>query len=704
MVSTTTTSTAQPSTSLHPTDIPVLIVGAGPTGIFTALLLTKMGIPCRLIEREHEVSKLSKALALHARTLEILQMVGIDLGALNHQGDDPAKHENPLLKNPLLEKFLANGNKVSDFHMYFGHTLSSKMPTLKNTESHFGYALFLEQSLTVAFLTEELEKLGGRIDRGWELMDTKVVEDEKSGQSWVETTIRRAKDGTNIRSTENKIFGAIELEVEQEGKEYDLEVVRSEYLIATDGGKSVVRHKLNIPFTGKTRPNQMILYDGHVKADIPLDQVIVLHGDIGAPLIIMPVAVGRVRMMLNNGPMTPEEHARCNSEELTLEKFQEMVDKTAYPVKIQLLDHEWLTYYRVNERIAERYTHKDRIFLAGDAAHVHSPAGGQGLNMGLQDVFNLTWKMALVLKGTAPTSILDTYEAERPQVAADIIQLSSNLFNSAVSDSFILRMLRRVILHALTYILPRIPHGPPVCMLRIRYHENAINKIHPTQPLPSDEFKVGARARDGCLSIIGDHSHDIVNDIGVARTIEEDMVEEEEKPRLRLHHLLIGPGIFHILVFTSDMLHPKNNRSGKMIQGISTTTAQEIAKQVENRLATWQASYVSSSSPSVIVSNNKTSNHHQEKLFMVHVISASAVDTAVVSASGLITKALGEGKLYLDENEILHERYGVAAKRGPGSIFVLRPDSHIGYKVMGADESAWQDVEEYLGSILTTQL
>ncbi|KAG0241909.1 FAD binding domain-containing protein [Mortierella sp. GBAus27b] len=686
MVSTTTDSPAQ---SLKPlqTDIPVLIVGAGPTGLFAALLLTKMGIPCRLIERDHEVSKLSKALVIHARTLEIFQMVGSDL-ATAHQ--DPVKRE-----NPLLEKFLANGMRISEFHMYFGHTLSSKVPTLKNKESHFNYGLFLDQSKTVAILTEELERLGGRVDRGWELMDTKVLKDEKTGQSCVETKIRRAKVGTNVRSTESKVLGMVELEADQEGKEYDIEVVRSEYVIAADGGKSVVRHKLNIPFQGRTRANQMVLFDGHVKADIPLDDVVVVHGDQGAPLVSLPLGDGRVRVMINNGLITPEEHARIKSEDLTLEKFQAMLDKAAHPVKMQLLDCQWLTYYRVNERLAERYTHEGRIFLSGDAAHVHSPAGGQGLNMGLQDVFNLTWKMALVLKGSAPASILDTYEAERPKVAADIIQLSSNIFGNTMSNSFIHRMLRRVVLHACTYILPRIPHGPPMCMLRIRYHENAINKAHPTQLPPPEEFKVGARARDGYLSVLGDNQHEATI-LGAAKSLGDD----DEPQQLRLHNLLVGPGIFHIIVFTSDMLHPKNTQSGAAIRGIPTVTAQEIAKEIEDRLVTWRARYASL--PSVVpgVSNTQISKtgKHQE-LFMVHVISASAVDTA---ATGLTTKSLGEGKLYLDQDGVIHDKYGVAANGGPGSIVVLRPDSYTGYRVLGAGGAAWEDVDDYLKSIMVS--
>ncbi|KAI8599215.1 FAD-binding monooxygenase [Dissophora ornata] len=432
------------------TQVPVLIVGAGPTGLFAALLLTKMGIPCRLIDRQHEPSKLSKALVIHARTLEIFQMVG----------RSDVKDE-----DTLLGKFMSEGSQLAEFYIYFGKKLTSIVPALRNTESRFNYGLFLEQAKTVEILTEELTKAGMHVERGWELMDTKVVEMDGASKSYVETTIRRAKVGTNIRANESKIMGAVELEEDQEGKEYDVEVVRSEYLIAADGGKSAVRHKLNISFKGRTLDNNMILYDGRVKADIPLDKITLIHGDCGRSIMVVPLSNGRVRIMLNNGTLTPEEHQAQKSEELTLSAFQEMVDTTVAPVKVELLDCDWLTYYRVNERLADRYSEKGRIFLSGDAAHVHSPAGGQGMNMGLQDTFNLTWKMALVLKGSASASILDTYEAERLKVAEDIIQLSSNIFGNGMADDFFHRMFKKFVLMALPYILPRVPHGPPMCMV-----------------------------------------------------------------------------------------------------------------------------------------------------------------------------------------------------------------------------------------------
>src|SRR5207244_1513415 len=110
-----------------------------------------------------------------------------------------------------------------------GPKLAGILPALTNRESFYNFGLFLEQFRTTAILTEEFEALGQKIDRGWELMDTKVVEDDETGKSWVETTIRRAIDGTNIRQTESKVLGVVEVDADEKDKKYEVQVVRSEY-------------------------------------------------------------------------------------------------------------------------------------------------------------------------------------------------------------------------------------------------------------------------------------------------------------------------------------------------------------------------------------------------------------------------------------------------------------------------------------------
>ncbi|KAF9979911.1 hypothetical protein BGZ75_009078 [Mortierella antarctica] len=582
------TAASRPSSS---SQTPVLISGAGPVGLMAAIMLTRLGVRCRIIERDMTISSMSKALSIHARTLEIFEQTG------------------------LIDRFLAKGHPISQFNFYFNDTLS-QFPGLVNSISHYDYALFIEQAKTVSILNEELETQGLKVERGWELMDTRVV--DEAGKTWVETTIRRALDGTNTRSTESNIVGVVELDAEQVDKEYETETVRSEYLIAADGGKSVVRHKVNIPFIGRTLDNTVILFDGQVETDLDISNITVINGRNNKTMNVFPLSNGQVRIMVDASELDPKQ-------ELTLEAFAKIAQAAAYPAKFLITSSSWLTFYKVNERRAESFAYKNRIFLAGDAAHVHSPAGGQGMNLGLQDAYNLTWKIALVLNGMADPHLLETYHDERAPVATN---------------------------------------------LTIRYNENAINQRHNTQPVLKEEYRVGQRAHDGPL----------------ARVLLGGKTSEDP---VRLHQLLQGPGIFHILVFTSDML--------SITTPTSKTNEEQLNKNLTRYLAEWQSKWTLG-----------TKQHPTRSLFNAHVaaalpetLSASHFeDPSRIQADSLSTKDVGGGRVYLDTTGIVHERYGVPVKAGSGAIVVVRPDSHVGYRVQGAGTPAWEDVDQYLNSIL----
>ncbi|KAI1293114.1 hypothetical protein EDD11_008510 [Mortierella claussenii] len=653
----TTASSPQSKTS----QIPVLISGAGPVGTMAAIMLTRLGVPCRLIERDATVSTMSKALSLHARTLEILDQTG------------------------LIDRFLHQGHPITNFNVYF-NGVRSLFPGLANSISHYNYALFLEQIKTTSILHGELEDRGLKIDRGWELMDTTVIEDI-NGKSWVETTIRRALDGNNSRVTESKVVGEVELDAEQADKEYEMEVVRSEYLIAADGGKSVVRHKVNIPFLGRTLENNVVLFDGRIETDLNLDEITVVNGVNNQTMNIFPLSNGNVRIMIDGSDLDP-------TQPLTDAAFEKLCQSAATPAKLLVKSHSWLAYYRVNERQAEHFSYKNRIFLAGDAAHVHSPAGGQGMNLGLQDAYNLTWKMALVLHGLSTPKLLETYEGERAPVAGNVIKMSSNMFAMGFSRSLLYRALRKTITTFASVLIRFIAvPAETVSMLTINYTENRINQTHKTQQKPVAAYQVGQRAHDGSLLPI----------LVGGKTSEETV---------RLHQLMDGPGTFHVLVFMADMLSNTVSTTHKQKdrQGIALTDEAQLKYNVQHYLTAWRSEWHYGSLPQQGLGQDQqfSASKMDRALFKVHVIAAlpeqlfgsNFKDPSRIQSDVLANMEVDEGKLYLDESRVLHERYGfLPVKAGSGGIVVVRPDSHVGYRVQGASLSAWQDVDHYFESI-----
>ncbi|KAG0323849.1 hypothetical protein BGZ99_002420, partial [Dissophora globulifera] len=524
-------------------EIPVLISGAGPVGTFAAIMLTRLGVRCRIVERESSISVMSKALSIHARTLEIFQQTG------------------------LIDRFLIHGHPISDFNIYFNGVFSV-FPGLVNSISYYNYALFLEQVKTSALLNEELERLGVNVDRGWELVDTKVIEEGAVGNVWVETTIRRAIDGSNIRSTESSVVGEVDLDAEQTDKVYETEVIRSRYLIGADGGKSVVRHKVNIPFLGKTLENNIILFDGNIETDLDLSSITVINGRNNRTMNIFPLSDGQVRIMVDGSELDPGER-------LTNEILEKTAQAAAFPAKLLVKSSSWLTFYRVNERQAESYSYKNSIFLAGDAAHVHSPAGGQGMNLGLQDAYNLTWKMALVINGLSEARILETYEAERAPVASSVIKMSSGMFALGFSCHPIYKIMRKIVTAFASYLVRFITVPPgTVSMLTTRYDENMINQHHKSQPILKEPFQVGQRAHDGPL----------------LRVLTGGQLGEA----LRLHQLIRGPGTFHILVFTSNMLSPTATTPTSKLAGqqmVEHTNEVDLKHNIEQYLQQWRSQW-----------------------------------------------------------------------------------------------------------------
>ncbi|KAF9151381.1 hypothetical protein BG015_006740 [Linnemannia schmuckeri] len=550
-------------------------------------------------------------------------------------------------------------------------------------DTEFNYGLLLEQEKTSQLLFELLKELGVNVEYGWELVDTKVVEaraDENDGEeTYVETVIRRALLGDNTAPEDNMLIGGVDMYAEQENKEYETQTVRSKYLVACDGGRSTVRHKLDIGFSGRTLEHKTLMWDGICETNIVPNGITAVTGTNNKTMIILPLTNGLTRISVEAGPLSPTEDISQTLRELTVERFEALAQEAAHPSTFKVLSTTWLTCFKINERRADQFVYKNRIFLAGDAAHIHSPAGGQGLNTGLQDAHNLAWKLAFVLNGLVKNEgeVLETYR-EREAMADRAIDVSSKLLQRNRDNRLIARMAMKVLFTVgplIAKCFKSFSFAPDVSMLKVRYHENVLNRPHDSQPVPAADYQVGVRAQDGVISPIATTTSSITDEKSSVLT------------SMRLHDLFIGLARFHILIFASDT-------------HLSSATALTLAHNATNFVNQWRAKYTYTST--------LQDGYTDKDLFKFHflITSTSASISTEKTIQSLSQRQIGEGKVFLDDGSMIHKKYGFEAGRGSeeGGIVVLRPDSHIGYRVNGLQDQAWKDVDQFLSSILASQL
>jgi 2-polyprenyl-6-methoxyphenol hydroxylase-like FAD-dependent oxidoreductase len=351
--------------------MPVLIVGAGPAGLTAAIELARRGVPYRIVDAAAEHSPGSRGKGLQPRTLEVFADLGV------------------------LDRVLATGGPYPPMRVRSGgavvHEGRIAPERAATPDVPYPNGWMLPQNLTDGILRDRLAELGGRVELGTELVDL-------------------AADGAGVTAT-LRHDGAVE-------------EVRVEYLVGADGGRSAVRRRLGIPLLGETREDQRALV-----ADVPVPGLDRDHwhiwGTEGASAVALCPLAGTELFVLQAAMLGDEPVAA------TAETVRRVFAERS-GTGIELGEPRWITVWRANMRMAERFR-EGRVFLVGDAAHVHSPAGGQGLNTSIQDAYNLGWKLAAV-QGGAPAGLLDTYEDERLPVAAGVLNISRKLHDRGFDD------------------------------------------------------------------------------------------------------------------------------------------------------------------------------------------------------------------------------------------------------------------------------
>jgi 2-polyprenyl-6-methoxyphenol hydroxylase-like FAD-dependent oxidoreductase len=271
------------------------------------------------------------------------------------------------------------------------------------------------------------------------------------------------------------------------------EQLRVPYLLGCDGAHSIVRKQLEIPFEGSTYENDFLQVDCKVRWDYPNDAGQGFFTDTGA-IVCLPLGGGMFRFILIRRERP--EHA---PDEPQLDEFQAAVSAHV-PGHVELYDPEWLIRFRLHERLAAQYR-VGRMFLVGDAAHIHTPAGGQGMNTGIQDAFNLAWKLGLVLAGHAGERLLDSYHAERHPIAADILRFTDLTFRTGLGSNVLVRKLRPMLLPLVfgsSWVTSKMTRT--MAQLEINVRRSPIvedHRIFPTGP------HAGDRAPDACFLLGG---------------------------------------------------------------------------------------------------------------------------------------------------------------------------------------------------------
>ncbi|WP_226703186.1 FAD-dependent oxidoreductase [Microbulbifer elongatus] len=345
----------------------VIIVGAGPTGLTLACDLARRGVRFRIFDKSEQAFCGSRAKGVQPRTQEVLDDLGV-IGALKSVG---APYP-PMCAHLWKFRFRWHMQKVTDV------TPDVPYPNI----------LLVPQWQTEKVLGDELELSGHRVERGLEI----IALDQDSEQ--VSIQLR----GKNV-----------------------IEKVSARYLVAADGGRSFVRKALDVGFEGFSREEgRMIVGDVRVEG-LSRDAWHVWPKAKGGLIGLCPLPhtdLFQLMMRLKPG----------DEPELSEEEVQKRWLVGTRLKSVRLHSPTWLSVFRPNVRMVKKYR-VGRVFLAGDAAHVHTPAGAQGLNTGVQDAYNLGWKLAMSLRG-APDTLLDSYEEERLPVAAAVLQISTKLYGA----------------------------------------------------------------------------------------------------------------------------------------------------------------------------------------------------------------------------------------------------------------------------------
>jgi 2-polyprenyl-6-methoxyphenol hydroxylase-like FAD-dependent oxidoreductase len=540
---------------------PICIVGAGPTGLTLAGELLRRGVACRVVDKASAPGKESRAIGVHSRTLEVLDAVG------------------------LADELIERGVKVHGGSIYTAGKRIANL-TFDELDAPFPFMLAVPQTDTEELLRKNVELHGGKIE--WSTTLSKLEENDGG------VTLELVRpDGSTERG-------------------------RAPWVVGCDGAHSAVRHALDLSFDGAPYPENIVLADVKLESTYSTDEAHTFLTDDGV-VVIAPLPHGRARVIAT---LPAEAEPPKDAPPPQLSELQAILDRhvTRTP---KMSDCVWISRFRVHHRLVSDYR-KGRVFLAGDAAHIHSPAGGQGMNTGIQDAFNLGWKLALVAQGRGRPSLLDSYGPERRAIAEAVVAGTDATMKVMTLRHPIARGLRDRAMSYLTSL--------EVVQERISKTASGIGLGYRKSPIVG-EYR--SSVLDATISSSGTSERPSVvdwRDFGAApapgsRALDE-MVFPEGKPPERLLRWIRGTG--HALLLFDG--RAATSEGYKNLDKIAATVTQRFPE-----------------------------------LVTVHV---------VVPLEERPKELHWRGSVLLDATCQLHHRYGA----GSESLYLIRPDGYVGYR------------------------
>ena len=541
-----------------------LVVGAGPTGLVMAAELRRHGMEVRIIDKLATPSPLSRAIGVQARTLEILDEMD------------------------AAEPLIAAGLPLHGATLYSGREPIAAIG-FDELDSRYPFLLSVRQHDTERVLIELLERRRLSVERAVELIGFEQSDGDSDGGVTAEL---RHPDGR-------------------------IERVAARFLLGCDGAHSVVRQGLELQFQGEAFPEGFVLADVQLEWELPRDRVATFFSADGV-MACFPLFGGRWRLIANTGASPADAHAP------SLAEVQKIVDTRAgFPARLQ--DPHWLARFRIHSRQVSQYR-VGRVFLAGDAAHIHSPVGGQGMNTGMQDAHNLGWKLAQVTHGQAPPSLLDSYHAERHRIGRDILR-GTELATRAAT-------LRRPVVRALRDQVARYLSSLEVVQRRIARTVAELSLSYQKSPIVGEHQDTIALARLG---------RDDGDDVDEAPTIAAHRrfaagpragerapdAQLSDRGHLRQLFSLLGDGRHTVLLF-----------DGRARADDGYRTLAHIVAALEARFSSSLRSFV------------------------------------VASGAEPITWQGPLGRILLDRDGEAEDAFGATAE----CVYVIRPDRYIGYR------------------------